>query len=391
MRQHSNKKVVYLRPKKKSFFSKIHMLPVLLLIGITVFLIYSYFYVNTYIVTKGVINESFFTDAIIIKNETPILSPTNGKLQLLVKSGERVRVGTPLFIITTDERQKELYDKEITEIEDKIRTLQEDSGSSSISLNLINKSIENITQKIKEATDSGEFDKVKSLKDELTRLTEEKQKKLEYNETNISLLKKQLKQLKDKLREIDIVTYASVAGIVSLNIDGFEDLLVADRVKDLTYDQLQVISKDTNNKDLPKNIKANQPVIKIIDNFAWYIAIKLENQMEEGRNYYIKIDDDENIKARLTNINDNGTIGFFLIDAGLDRLLDSRKARVEVITGSYTGNIIPTTALFLNEGKEGVYILERGKRRFKPIEIVAQNENNMIVNGLKPGDKILLQ
>lgn len=390
MRRHSNKKVVYLRPKKKSFFSRIRMLMFLLLIGIMAFLILSYFYNKTYTVVEGVINESFFTDAIIIKNETPILSPTNGKLQLLVKSGERIRVGTPLFIITTDEKQKELYQKEIAEIDDKIRILQNKTDSSSISLNLINKSIAS-TKKLKEATDSGEFDKVKSLKDELTRLTEEKEKKLESNEYNISMLKKQLKQLKDEVSKIDIVIYASEAGIVSFNIDGFEDLLVADRAKDLTYAQLQAVSEDTNNKDLPKYVKANQAIIKIIDNFSWYIVLKLENQMEEGRNYYIKVSEDEKIKAKLTSINEDGPIGFFLINTGLERLLDLRKVKVEIITGTYTGNIIPTTALFINEGKEGVYILERGKRRFKLIEIVAKNENDIIVNGLKQGDKILLK
>jgi multidrug efflux pump subunit AcrA (membrane-fusion protein) len=197
MRQHSNKKVVYLRPKKKSFVS-IRMLLILMIIGTMAFISNRYFHVKTCTVTKGVINESYFTDAIIIKNETPISSPTNGKLQLLVKPGERVRVGTPLFIITIDEKQKELYQKEIAEIEDKIVNLQDDIGSSSISLNLLNKSVESTTEKLKDATDSGEFDRVKSLKDELLRLTEEKQKILEYNESNINILEQQLKNLRKK-------------------------------------------------------------------------------------------------------------------------------------------------------------------------------------------------
>lgn len=367
------------------------MLWILLLIGIMAFLIYRYFFVKTFIVTKGVINESFFVDAIIIKNETSILSPTSGKLQLLVKSGERVRVGTPLFIITIDEKQKELYQKEITEIEDKVIILQDDIGGSSVSLNLINKSIESTTEKLKEATDSGEFDRVKLFKDELIRLTEKKQRVLESNESNISLLKQQLKKLRYELSELDIVTYAPEAGIVSFNIDGYEDLLVADKVKDLTCTQLQVVSDDKNSKDLSKSVKVNQPVVKIIDNFSWYIAVKLENQMDEGKSYYININEEQRINARLTNTSEDGTIGFFLINTGLEGLLDSRKVRVEIVTASYTGNIIPKAALFQNEGKEGVYILERGKKRFKPIEIIAQNDNKMIVNELKPGDKIIVQ
>ena len=132
--------------------------------------------------------------------------------------------------------------------------------------------------------------------------------------------------------------------------------------------------------------------MKIIDNFSWYIAIKLEKPMKQGMNYYINFPDtNEKIKAELVSINKEGNVGFFLIKTDLKKLLDSRKIRVEVITGSYTGHIIPTEGLFINEGKEGVYIVERGKKVFKPIEIVTKNENKIIVNGLKPGDKILLK
>ena len=112
------------------------------------------------------------------------------------------------FIITTDEKQKHCQN-EITEIEEKIKVLEDGAVSSqAIPLNLIDKSIEEITTKIKKASESGEFDKVKSLKDELVRLTQEKQNKLDSDESNINLLNKQLKNLKDKLNEIDSVVYA---------------------------------------------------------------------------------------------------------------------------------------------------------------------------------------
>ncbi|MDD4568939.1 MAG: HlyD family efflux transporter periplasmic adaptor subunit, partial [Tepidanaerobacteraceae bacterium] len=107
--------------------------------------------------------------------------------------------------------------------------------------------------------------------------------------------------------------------------------------------------------------------------------------------YYISLgDSDEKIKAKLTNIQGDASLGVFLINRDLEGFLDSRKIRVEVVTGTYTGYKIPATALVLNEEGEGVYIIERGKRLFKPVEIVTQNENDIIVTGLKLGDKILL-
>lgn len=395
MHQNSNKKVIYLKPKKKSLFLKIRSILILFFIGILIFVAHHFLHIKTYVVSKGTIDEGFFSDAVIIKNEKVVLSPTNGKLELLVDSGERVRVGTPVFRVTADARKKEIYLQEITEIEDKIKSLKDGEDTSSISLNLINKSIEDITQKLKDATDIGDSDKVKLLEDELTRLTKEKQEKIDSNEANINVLQEQLEQLKNMLNESDTVVYAPIAGIVSLNIDGFEDLLVADKLKELTYSQLQAVNDDSSNRDLSAIIKTNQAVIKIIDNFSWYLALKLEHQMEEGRSYYIKLLDSANgsekIKARLINISEDGSTGFFLVNTGLDSLLDSRKIKVFVVTGTYTGNIIPSSGLFFNEGKEGVYIIEQGKKHFKPIEIIARNGNDIIIDGLKQGDKILLK
>ncbi|AEE91631.1 conserved exported protein of unknown function [Tepidanaerobacter acetatoxydans Re1] len=394
MHQNSNKKVIYLKPKK-SFFLRVRSILILFFIGIIIFAAYHFLHIKTYVVSKGTIDKGFFSDAVIIKNEKVLLSPTNGKLELLVDSGERVRVGAPVFRVTTDARKKEIYLQEITEIEDKIKSLKDSEDTSSISLNLINKSIEDITQKLKDATDISDSGKAKLLEDELTRLREEKQEKIDSNKANIDVLQEQLEKLKNVLNESDTVVYAPIAGIVSLNIDGFEDLLVADTLGELTYSQLQAVSDDSSDRDLSAIIKTNQAVVKIIDNFTWYLALKLEHQMEEGRSYYIKLldgnDGNEKIKAKLINISEDGSIGFFLVNTGLDSLLDSRKIKVFVVTGTYTGNIIPSTGLFFNEGKEGVYIIEQGKKQFKPIEITARNENNIIINGLKPGDKILLK
>ncbi|MCG1013380.1 hypothetical protein JT739_12385 [Tepidanaerobacter sp. GT38] len=389
MRQHYNKKVVYLRPKKKSL--KLPIFIALLFIVILLLYFYKALFMNTYTVINGEISESFSADAIIIKNEIPVLSPVDGKVQLLVKSGERVRVGTPLFIVTTDEKQKQHYQKEMAEIEEKIGTLEDSAGSSLIALNLINKSIENTTEKLKEATESGEFDKVKLLKDELERLTNERKKLLESNEANINLLKKQLNQIQEDLSKIEIVTYASDSGIVSLFVDGFEDILVPNRAEKISHAQLQAVSESASKPAIGKNVRANQPVLKIIDNFSWYIALKPEKTLKEGREYYIKINDDEKIKARLIKINEEG-IGFFLVNTDLDSLLDSRKVKVEIILGTYSGAMIPKNAIFTDDGGEkGVYIIERGKRRFKPVEPVIEDEYNVIVEGLKQGDKILLK
>lgn len=202
-----------------------------------------------------------------------------------------------------------------------------------------------------------------------------------------------MEQLKDKVNKIDVIVNAPSSGIVSFNIDGFEELLVADKIEDLNFAQLQGIYESVSNKrSPPKNVKANQAVIKIIDNFSWYMAFELKNkEMKIGENYELKINENIGIKAKLAKISEDYTMGFFLINRDLEKLLDLRIVKVEIVTGTYTGKSIPKTALFMNDGEKGVYVSERRKKRFKHIEVVAEDENNVIVKGLNLGDKILLK
>ena len=230
---------------------------------------------------------------------------------------------------------------------------------------------------------------MRSLQDELTRLAEERQKLLEPNEASINTLKEQLNKMKEEVSKIDIVVYASEAGIVSLYIDGLEDVLVPDRAKDISHAQLTAAVEGLTKTSLPKEVNMNQAVLKIIDNFSWYIAFKAEKGLKEGRDYYIKIDNDREIRGRLASTNDNG-IGFFSINTDLDSLLDSRKIDLEVIVGTHKGCMIPKEGIFYDNGVEGVYVFERGEKCFKPVELVVEDEDNIIVNGIKQGDKILL-
>jgi len=388
MHRKTSKKVVQLRPKKKP----LPVLPFIFfaVIGSCGFFIFRFFGVQTYTVKWGTIEDSFISDAVILKSETPITSPIDGKLTMLVQPGDRVRVGAPIFVVTTDAKQKELYEDEVSEIEEKLKTL-EDKSDSALPLNLIDKSIENTTKKLQNAVAKGEFDKVKALKDELSRLTEERQKALYNTEKNVEALKDNLKELKDKLNEVEIVVYTPVAGIVSLNVDGLEELLAPEQAENLSLEELNRIKGAQDKGDVPTRVKANQNVVKIIDNFSWYLALEGKKGLDVGYYYYIDFDGiDERIKAKLISANED-SVAIFSINRDIQSLVNSRRVKVEVMLKTHTGYVVPINAIVSDGQKKGVYVLDRRKTKFKDIEIIAQNETDAIVEGLKLGDKIRLR
>lgn len=388
-----NRKVVSIRPKKLNS-SKYVLIGVMLAAALTlIFLILNRFYFNIYTVAEGTIQKTLPADALIIKKEAVVTSPADGKLQMLVKPGERVRVGTPLFMVITDLKQKENYEKQISELQDSIKDLR-DSLNSSIPLSVINKSINDTTKKLKDAIAQGQLDKVKALKSELARLMKEKQKQIQYNETNLKAMEKSINELKNKLSSVELLVNAPEAGMVSFNIDGFENILTTDRIKSISSFQLQSIKSQVPEREIPPAAGINKPVLKIVDNFSWYLAVDIKNaELRTGKNYDIIIKKspvNEKIRAKLVDIHENNTVGIFLIEKDLPEIMKFRRVNVEIIIQTATGNMVPLSAIVNVDGNEGVYLLEGRSKVFRPVKIIADDGFNVIVEGLKLGDRILI-
>ncbi|HHW02955.1 MAG TPA: hypothetical protein GXX35_09105 [Thermoanaerobacterales bacterium] len=392
MHRQINSKVVPLRPKKR-ISSKYLLAGAMAAVVLTLMLLFNRYYFNTYTVVEGTVQKSLYADALIIKKETVITSPADGKLQLLVKPGERVRVGTPLFMVITDLDQKEKYEKQISELQGSIKDLQNDLNSH-IPLNVINKSIDDTTKKLKEAIAQGQFDKVRDLKSELARLMKEKQKQIQSGQTNIKAMEKTVDELKKKLSSVELLVNAPEAGMVSFNIDGYENVLTVDCVKNISSSQLQSIKGQEPEQVIPSYATVRRPVLKIVDNFSYYMAVDIKNAtLKEGKNYNIVIktsDFSKKIPAELVDIHENDRVGIFLIEKDLPEIINFRRVDVEIITQTATGSIIPLSGIVNVDGSEGVYLLDGRNRVFRAVKIIASDGSNAVVEGLKLGDRILI-
>jgi putative membrane fusion protein len=389
------KKVVPLRPKKSFRWGRLFLtfLPVILI----VIIFYNQVVNRIYVVDRGSIQKSFFSEAIVVKNEILVKSPTGGNLQFLVKSGERVRVNTPLFIVTTNLEQKEEYEKEIAELEKKIKSLKE-SSVSSFSISVIDKSIDETRKKLKQAVSKGQFEKTSALKNELARLMKEKQEKIKVEESNIRLLEKTLKEIRNKLQDIQKIVYSPAAGIVSFNIDGYENLLSPNRLKSLSSEQIKSINgqatkREAENSGQVITATAGKPVLKIVDNFTSFLVFDIgNNRLEKGKSYDVRLPaTGTRVKGKVIDVYEDSPVGIILIDKDLPELFDSRKVEIEVLTENYTGNLIPTSCLVSLDGQVGVYLIEHGEKVFTPVNVIAKSDGKAIVEGLKLGDRILLK
>ncbi|ADL07767.1 hypothetical protein Toce_1005 [Thermosediminibacter oceani DSM 16646] len=391
MRKGTGAKVVNFKPKKKKQKSRL-ILP--LLSGLFLFLILFLrgSAKDIYIAREEKVEEFFTSGALIVKNEKVINSPASGRLEVLVKAGERVRVNSPLFKVVTDEERKMLLEKDLGELQEKLNKLKEQSEST-LTIQILNKSIQDVQKRIGEARSKGQAEKVAVLEKELSRLKGEKQKAVAESNEAIKVLEKSLENQKKKLEEVEPVVLSPVAGIVSFNIDGYEDLLRPEGLKCLKSEEIKGVVSRQESAALSQNVKVNQAVLKIVDNFSLYvIAPILEGDIQPGRVYKLRFPQlNIELKADLIETCEDEQTGVFFIKEAPMELLDLRKVNVEIITRVHRGIGVPNSAIVKSNGQEGVFLYNKGRSVFRPVRVVARDDKKTIVEGLTAGDRVLIK
>ena len=203
----------------------------------------------------------------------------------------------------------------------------------------------------------------------------------------------------EEIKDNSLSYYADRSGIFSLEIDGYENVYIPKDFENYTYERLQIPEKleeaegDTDNRKF-----------KIINNFNWYLAIKIDNiknisSFEVKDSIFVKIADiDRELRGQVVAINESKDKAVIVVefDSHLHDYYNMRFPKVEVVTHRQDAFLIPTRAIIEKDGQAGVYIKEfNGIVRFRPIEILAEegkftfisrgDENRYIKN--KSGEK----
>ena len=145
---------------------------------------------------------------------------------------------------------------------------------------ILEESIENIVNEIQESISQGNYEKAEILKDKLS-IYDGKFKDIRRDDTLIS---QSLDNLKEKREEIisqisnnTINYFSKESGILSFNIDGYEEIYSINYKDDYKYSDFKSISNKQRIISNNDNVKVDEPIFKIMDNFEWYMIIKVEN------------------------------------------------------------------------------------------------------------------
>ncbi|MDN5331609.1 MAG: hypothetical protein PWP45_834 [Tepidanaerobacteraceae bacterium] len=349
MKKRTYSKVVDLRSRKIRKKRRIFLPLTVVFLCLAVLSILGQARDDIYIAKESTVKEIIFCEAAIVKNELVINAPAEGKLELLVKDGERVRVNSPLFKVITNVDKKQVLEKEMDELREKLENLK----------------------------------KTWSL---------EKDSRLQ-SEAAIKLLEKSIELQEKKLQEVEYTVFSPMAGIVSFNIDGYENLLMPDKIGCLDYDEIKNLNVNVENRVFPEIVRANQAVLKIVDNLSLNIVTQWDGEdLNVGGKYTLKFPQlGVEVKADLKEVCKNEKIAVFSTKEVPFELLDKRKVEVEIVVRMYEGIGVPISAIVNDGGQEGVLLFFDGRLFFKPVNVVARDDEIAIVEGVKLGDRVMVK
>ena len=216
-------------------------------------------------------------------------------------------------------------------------------------------------------------------------------------QARISTLLAELETLEAQSAGDTSAILAGKAGTFSAAVDGYESVLTPERLMEMTVAEFESVQ--------PDETDANA-IGRLVTSATWYYACVVPaselSGVEEGdratltfaRDYY------QPVTMRVARLGGNEA-GSRLLVLSSDRALQNvtllRQQSAEIVFTSYSGLRVPKSAVRVENGQTGVYILEGTLAKWKPITILHDTGESYVVtldtsstNNLWPGDELII-
>lgn len=332
---------------------------------------------------------SLKTQSVIIKDEK--VYEIDGSLEPnpAVEEGKKVSSGFELGKANIVKDISSL-NEELEELNKSIDLLSEKNAESELfvaDMESLESSQENLINEIQTKINTKDYSAINDLKYQII-FNDDKLKDVSMDDTLLSQSLESLKSRRDEVvNEINsnsISYYTQEAGVISFEIDGYENVYVPKEFENYTYDKLETHQTNSKEKAVEKEDKSINSY-KIIDNFNWYLAIKVDN-MKDMESYelgdlinLIVADNNRELSGRIIAINETNEKAVYIVEFNsyLYDYYDLRFPSVEILLKRQNAYLIPTKSIIDSNGQKGVYIKEfNGIVRFRPIEIFGEKDDN---------------
>ncbi|MGP1608344.1 MAG: HlyD family efflux transporter periplasmic adaptor subunit [Clostridium sp.] len=336
--------------------------------------------VQIYPVNIGELVDEEESEVLIIRNEK-VLSNGKNTLEKDKKEAAKVSKGETVakYLKTTDKKIQKKIEELSAEIE---KTLAEQEINSNSAENILaNNRIENILEQVNKLNSQNRINEIAKQIDE--QLLEKAKISGEFSKkgTKLKKLIEEKQTLEKNISQNANTINTPVSGLVSYNVDGYEEKLKTGNFEYLTKELIDNIEIKNGTR-----INSSDKNVKVIDSFETYLVtiLKSENskKQKEGNEIEIQIANTEKMKAKIEYIKEvdkNSKIFVFKVDKNSEFLTQYRKIQANIIWWSESGIKVSNKAIVNYEGQN--YVVKQ-KSRFQeivPIKILKATSEYSLV------------
>lgn len=396
-----------MNPNKSSVFSRLAM--PLIIAAIVVYLICSAWMgmrdpFEFTVAYTDTMETSVDTAGWVVRSEVAVTGG-EGMVQLKREEGEKVGKGQELAVVYQDESYVEKQE-ELLKTQSELSALQYATYDQSPSGVILDDQMLTAMTDLRTASSSGNYTSL-SEQTETYRKLVLRREFLVSSEATAEMtqaandLQAKYDQLQAGQAQATTVTAPS-SGLFSSYVDGYESLLTPDDLEGLSPKDLAAFSQLTPQTE-------TNCLGKLVTNVAWYYAITVPGDVigrfSVGGNVDVFFDSlSQTLPMEVYSVGEvqQGEVVIVLRSTQNDAQAENlRQESGRVIFYSSEGIRVPKEALRINEdGERGVYVVVSQKARFRPVEILAEDDTSYLVKAaptneedtriLKEGDEIVL-
>ncbi|MEW6243055.1 MAG: HlyD family efflux transporter periplasmic adaptor subunit [Bacillota bacterium] len=355
--------------------------------------------------SRGTVEVSRSADAVIIRDEQVVRSPVKGKIVLLVNEGDKVRVGTVVAEIENPEIGAELK-RRLAELNARLARFESENGRRMQELtdeiNRINAQLLQEVDRLRKAINVQDHSLIVTVSERISSLVSDRTTAagelavLEAGRGDILSEKETVqRQLDGAVNRLE----AKAPGAVSYYTDGYESQLSPSRIAAFGPKMVYSLQPKPERTKSGEEVEAGTPVFKLVNTQETFIAIVLPQKdaqaLVQTSTIQVRIEGEgRTISFRPVSVGPKSGDDYVLLLASTEEfvpeLLNLRRVNVEIVTETYSGVVIPRSALTTIEEVLGVYAFEKAKAKFVPVTVKGGNHSHVVVEGIKEGTEVVL-
>ena len=196
----------------------------------------------------------------------------------------------------------------------------------------------------------------------------------------------ELKKLNDINTDPVAMVFSPVSGVYRDTLDGWEVIFQQGLSASLSLEEI-FDRKETEKRKINDFVRQGEPCFKVITAKGNVDLLLASDDLHlDGDEISFVLYGKEYRAAVKKRLIQNGRHYTLVTLPNEAAFLRNRYVEPQILCGEKKGVVIGATAVFPRFGKTGVYCNHRGKIQYREIEILAQEEDNVLVSGVEAGE-----